>query len=250
MQRADGASRMRVALISDIHGNLVSLEAVLEDIAKEDIDEVICLGDVAATGPQPRETIRRLRGMDCPVVMGNADAWFLKPEPRGGMQNLERFSDIDLWCFQQLRSEDLEYVRSFRPYLELTLEEATTLLCFHGSPRSNTDVIATTTPDEELDQMLSGYQAAVMAGGHTHVQMLRRHRDTIIVNPGSVGLPFEISSSTDRVRNPPWAEYAVLRAEGSIGVELRRAAVDVEAVVQTALKSGMPHGDWWSSEWG
>ena len=62
----------RVAIISDIHGNGVALDAVLADIARDDVDNVICLGDLAAGGPQPDAVISRLRELDCQVVRGNA----------------------------------------------------------------------------------------------------------------------------------------------------------------------------------
>jgi Calcineurin-like phosphoesterase superfamily domain len=64
----------RVALISDVHGNAVALQAVLDDLAGRRIAELVCLADVAAGGPQPREALSRLRALGCPVVMGNADA--------------------------------------------------------------------------------------------------------------------------------------------------------------------------------
>jgi len=62
---------MRIAIIADIHGNLTALEAVLADLEDTGADRVVCLGDVAATGPQPHETVARLRALGCPVVMGN-----------------------------------------------------------------------------------------------------------------------------------------------------------------------------------
>lgn len=70
---------MRLALISDIHGNKVALEAVLKTISTRHITQVVCLGDVASTGPQPCEVIKRLREVGCPIVMGNMDAWLLQP---------------------------------------------------------------------------------------------------------------------------------------------------------------------------
>ncbi|NIW96182.1 MAG: metallophosphoesterase, partial [Phycisphaerae bacterium] len=83
-------------------------------------------------------------------------------------------------------------------------------LCFHGSPQSNTDLIFATTSEEDLERMLSGFQATGMAGGHSHTQMLRRYKDVLLFNPGSIGMPFEYSRQTGQVRNPPWAEYALL----------------------------------------
>jgi hypothetical protein len=68
----------RLALIADLHGNAVALEAVLDDLAGRRITELVCLGDVAAGGPQPREALARLRELGCPVVLGNADEWLLE----------------------------------------------------------------------------------------------------------------------------------------------------------------------------
>lgn len=172
---------MRIAIISDIHGNLVALETILTDLNKEHVDQIVCLGDVAITGPQPREVIEQLKALNCPVVMGNCDAWLLDPQPyetKGDSQWI-RILEIELWDAQQLSSADLDYVRMFQPTAQIPLGEGTTLLCFHGSPKSNTDIIVSTTSDEELERMLSGFHATVMAGGHTHVQMIRRYKGSV-----------------------------------------------------------------------
>src|SRR5258708_31692588 len=96
---------MRVALISDIHGNCVALEAVLADIERAGVDQVVCLGDVAATGPQPHAVIERLRATGCPVVMGNADVWLLNPQLSETEDEATRqIEEIDLWCAAQHRS--------------------------------------------------------------------------------------------------------------------------------------------------
>lgn len=70
---------MRIAIIADTHGNLISLDAVLAEIEREQIEHIVCLGDVAGLGPHPREVLHRLRALDCPVVMGNADEFLLDP---------------------------------------------------------------------------------------------------------------------------------------------------------------------------
>lgn len=90
----------------------------------------------------------------------------------------------------------------------------------------------------------------MLAGGHTHTQMLRRYRDMLIVNPGSVGLPFEHTRVAGHTRNPPWAEYAVVSyVDGRLGVDLRRTPVDIRAVVRASLDSKMPHMGWWARDW-
>lgn len=145
---------MRAALISDIHGNFASLEAVLSDIEREGVDLVVCLGDVAATSPQPREVVERLMSLDFPTVMGNADEDLLRPvSPAKTSEDARRVSDIDRWCAGQLSEECLDHVRTFRKTLEMSLEGSRALLCFHGSPRSNTDVIVSATSEKELGGM-------------------------------------------------------------------------------------------------
>ena len=116
-------------------------------------------------------------------------------------------------------------------------------MCYHGSPRSYHEGIASTTPDEDLDQMLCGCPAAMFAGGHTHTQMVRRVGEATVLNPGSVGAP---PSQTGQVRQGAWAEYGILNWEDStVGIELHRVSVDVRLVMETAHRSGMPHADWW-----
>ena len=125
---------MRVALISDIHGNLVSLEAVLADVDRQRVDQVVCLGDVAALGPQPRQVIARLRALGCRCVMGNHDLELICPEL---IQGLEPWlAEVTAWCAEQLTEGDLDCIRAFQPRIEIPLDERATLLCYHGSPNS------------------------------------------------------------------------------------------------------------------
>ena len=242
---------MRIAIISDIHGNMVALETVLDALEAEHVDQIVCLGDVAVFGPRPREVIARLRSLNCPVVMGNMDAWLLHPRPHEVRdENSRRIMEVELWSARQLSPADLDYLRTFRPTVEIALGDDATLLCFHGSPQSNTDVIVSTTPEEELERMLSDFNATVMAGGHTHTQMLRRHSDLTFINPGSVGLSFERARHTDQARNSPWAEYGLVSWEnGSLNVELRRVPFDVDVMIRAARDSGLPHLEWWVENW-
>lgn len=242
---------MLIALIADIHGNAVALERVLAELEREQPDRVVCLGDVAATGPQPREAIGLLRATGCPVVLGNADEWLLtlqfSPNPDELTAKIE---EIDAWCREQLGPEDLAYLRGFRPAIEIPLDERMALLCCHGSPRSNTEAMRPATPDAELDAMLDNVQATIVACGHTHEPMLRRFGKLILLNPGSVGLPFQVDRQTGTVRNPAWAEYALIRWQsGALGIELRRVPVDARAVTAAARASGMPHARWWAADW-
>ncbi len=295
---------MKLALISDIHGNLTALEAVLADMALARPDRVVCLGDVALDGPQPHQTVARLRALGYPTVMGNTDDKLIQraarlaqkagrkarktsgaqavvsedpsePEPPAELDDHQREKQVKNWTARQLSADDLAYMQSFVPTLEVALglgESGQTLLCCHGSPLSYTDRMQAATPDATLAHWLADAEArgvALVASGHTHIQMLRRYHRMTLVNPGSVGIPLaEIAPGEFRVL--PWAEYALIttddaadetgdgsdgdskgRAEpgGALHIELRRAPYDTNAVVAAYLASGMPHAEWMAADW-
>lgn len=242
---------MRIALISDIHGNLISFEAVLADIKREAVDQIIFLGDAISLGPQPQEVAAQLRALNCPGIMGNHDAILFNLDHlhQGGFADW--YVEMTEWCVEQLSPVDFDYLRSFQPLLNIQLDPhdaEANLLCFHGSPKSDTNLILSTTPNADLDQMLAGHTAAVMACGHTHVQMIRRHKEAMIVNVGSVGVPFKRMPFEGRPPALPWAEYAIISwLSGTLSIDLRRVPIDLEGVRQTALDSNMPHVMSWSA---
>jgi predicted phosphodiesterase len=132
----------------------------------------------------------------------------------------------------------------------LPLANGASLLCYHGSPHSYNDILLPTTPTDELDRLLGEATATVLAGGHTHQQMLRRHHQALVINPGSVGLPMDHVPPGPGTRNPAWAEFAVLTCgEGDLRIELRRVRFDVAALLAAARQSGMPHAEWYASDW-
>jgi predicted phosphodiesterase len=222
---------MRIALVSDIHGNLLALERVLADAQRAGADKVACLGDVATLGPHPREVLRVLRDLGCPCILGNHDAFLLDPALVARYTKAPVIVDAIDWCRAQLADDDLAFVRTFVPELEVPLGGGRRLHLFHGSPDSNTQDVLATTSDEELDRLLGDRRADVMAGGHTHIQMLRQHRGMWLVNPGSVGMPFRRYVAGARPEIMAHAEYAIVDdGRGSIGVELRRVALDRDAL--------------------
>jgi predicted phosphodiesterase len=238
---------MRIGLISDIHGNLFALEAVLAELDREKLDDLICLGDIAALGPEPGAVLARLRTLRCPVVMGNTDAWLLSP-PTAVADEIDRV--LTPWCIAQFSDADLASIRAFPPTIERPLDAGRSLLCFHGSPRSYDDVILSTTPDDILDGMLGDTRAAILAGGHTHLQMVRRYGDAHLINVGSVGLPSVGPRAAQRNRHVRWAEFAIVETDGErLDISLRRTPLDIDQMVAQARASGMPAVDWWVTLW-
>lgn len=224
----------RVALLSDIHGNLVALEAVLSDIAGRGVTRGVILGDVAVGGPEPRGALARIKELGLPVVLGNTDAWLVNPRPFVDHRFPEKES-IESWCRAQMTESDLAVVAGFKPVVTLPMEAGQSMLCIHGSPRSPGERILATTPDEELANMLGPTPPALVACGHTHTAMLRRAGATTIINPGNVGL-----------NGNAVAEYAIVDlTEGRLNVEFRQVAYDKALLAERVRQSGMPHADWW-----
>ena len=235
---------MRVAAISDIHGNRFALDAALADIEKRAIDKIVCLGDTVQGGPQPVETVERLRKLGSPVVLGNADAWLLNEEADSAEPTSEEQREVRAWTISKLSRADLDFLRSYKPTVEIKLDAHQRLLCFHGSPTSYDDILLPDSPKERWDQLLGPYSPAIMAGGHTHTQQVRRIRGGLFFNPGSIGVAYDVWLPKEEFRTEPWAEYAILSFEdGYSSLEFRRAYYDLEGLIQTIESSGRPHAD-------
>ena len=236
---------MRIALISDIHGNDVALKAVVDDAEQVGVDQIICLGDVATLGPRPGAVIGTLRDLVSLRIMGNHDAFLIDPGLIHTYTEAPIIVEAVDWCRSQLSREDLDFVRTFKPRLEISLDERSTLLCYHGSPRSHMEDLLCTTPADEVDRLLGGHKATVLAGGHTHIQMLRQHRGMLIVNPGSVGAPFREFVSGAQPTLLHHAEYALVGADrGAVSVDVRRLPLDKEALRKSLAASDNPLSPW------
>jgi putative phosphoesterase len=239
---------MRIAVISDMHGNDLAFEAVDADIKDQNVDQIVCLGDAIQGGPQPAEVVRRLRRMNCPVVMGNADAWLISGEETGeeGIppERLRKMVEIRLWSLSQLTEDDINFISKFQPTVSIKMEAELDLLCFHGSPASFDDIILPAAPEEEFKKFLGPYTGKILTGGHTHAQQLRRIGDLFFFNPGSVGFTYSHDQPEGQFYADPWAEYAILTAEkGKIRVEFRRIPFDAEALIRIHRESGRPFAE-------
>jgi putative phosphoesterase len=217
---------MKIAIFSDIHGNFVAFEAVLAVIEREKPDQIVCLGDVFVSGPQPRETLTRMQALNCPVVMGNTDDWGLSPTPFTIRDDDDqKLYEVELWAAEQLTDTDKAFIRTFQPTFNVELENGRSLLCCHGSPRSYNEGIFADTSTEKLADYLAGVAVTAVFSGHTHVPLLRRYENTLLVNPGSVGMPY--LKIGEKIINPPWAEYAIVTSQGDqLDIVFKRVPVD------------------------
>jgi diadenosine tetraphosphatase ApaH/serine/threonine PP2A family protein phosphatase len=202
----------RVAALYDIHGNLPALEAVLNDIRRAEVDQVVVGGDVLP-GPMPRETLSRLLDLDLPVrfIQGNGDRVVLA-QMRGTESNEvpEPFREGIRWNALQLDPEDERVLASWPPTCRVRIRGVGDVLFCHATPRNDTDVFTRLTPEDQLLTVFEGLDAPMVVCGHTHMQFDRTigtapggrgprsgdgwagatRSETRVVNAGSVGMPF------------------------------------------------------------
>jgi putative phosphoesterase len=239
---------MRVAVISDMHGNDIAFEAVEVDIRQQKIDQIVCLGDAIQGGPQPAAVVQRLRALNCPVVIGNADAWLISGIETADEgippERLKKMGDIRNWSLSQLTEDDRAFIANFQPTVTLNLEDGLDLLCFHGSPTSFNDIILPGAPDDVFQKFLGPYADHILTGGHTHAQQIRRNGDLFFFNPGSVGFAYSHYQPDGQFFADPRAEYAILTVEkGQTSLEFRRVPFDVRELIRIYRESGRPFAD-------
>ncbi len=240
-----------LAIISDIHGNLPALEAVLARLDAQGVQDILFLGDAATRGPYPAEVILRLKALHCPVILGNTDAWLQNPttiQPEKHEDSL--IVDIAHWCAAQIQGEAAAYLRTFQSVYETALTPKHLLLAYHGSPRFHSDTIFPDTPEEKLEILLAGPFHHIYAGGHIHRPFMRPYQGSLIINPGSVGMANILDPLTKKTIYQPYAEYALIDVtRNDISIGFHRAPYDVSQVIQAAHQRGMPHADWWTEGW-
>jgi putative phosphoesterase len=217
---------VRVVVLSDIHGNLPALEAVLAEVEAEAPDLLVLGGDVAA-GPLPGETLDRLAALPARCVMGNADRALVEAYDRGADPDAEAdpVARLDAWCARRLTREHRDRLAAYEP----VVRAGGTLFC-HGSPRSDTEIITAITPEERLAPMFEGVAEAVIVCGHTHHQFDRDVLGKRLINTGSVGMPYEDEAA---------AYWLLLDPEP----RLRRTDYDVPAAAERLRASGCPDVD-------
>jgi len=239
---------MRVAVISDMHGNDLAFEVVEADIQNQRVDRIVCLGDAIQGGPQPAQVVQRLRRLNCPVVMGNADAWLISGQETGDEgippERLRKMGEVRNWSLSQLSEDDIDFIAGFQPTITLDLADGLDLLCFHGSPTSFDDVILPDAPKEIFQKYLGEYAENILTGGHTHAQQIRRNGEQFFFNPGSVGFAYSHYQPDGQFHADAWAEYAILTFEnGQTSLEFRRVPFDVNEYIRTYSESGRPYAD-------
>lgn len=229
---------MRVAVLSDIHGHLVALEAVARDIERQNPDLVIHGGDLAVIGPRPAEVLEFVRAAGWPGVLGNTDQILFdrasRPVQEARAPRLLSwlkvlFDDLTPWAYERLSADQISWLK----HLPMQWRSDGAVLV-HASPNDLWRGPMPDATDTELGDLFGPTQARLALYGHIHRPYVRRLASLTVANTGSVGLPYD---------GDPRASYVLI----SDGVpEVRRVDYDLGMAAHDARASGFPLPDWLS----
>jgi putative phosphoesterase len=212
---------LRIAVLSDVHGNATALAAVLVELESEQPDLVVFGGDLT-WGAQPVETYRLASALEnAAFVRGNADRAVLE----GAAE-----SDRERWMQERHTAELRDFLGGFGEHQVAEVDGLGAVRFCHGSPRSDEECVTPETPEERVREFMAGVDERVVVTAHVHIQFDREVAGVRSVNAGSVGLPYE---------GRPGAYWALLGPN----VELRRTEYDVDEAVAAYRESGFPDPD-------
>ena len=212
---------MRVAALADVHGNAPALEAVLAEVEREAPDLIVFCGDLT-WGPLPEETIALAAALDARFVRGNAE--------RALLETPEQPTERARFLAERHDPRALDFLRGFEDAIVLEVNGLGPTRFCHGSPRSDEELVTEATPIERVRELLAGVGERAVVTAHTHVGYERVVDGIRLLNPGSVGLPYE---------GRPGAYWALLGP----GVEHRRTEYDLDEAERRIRTGENPFAD-------
>jgi predicted phosphodiesterase len=220
---------VHIAIISDSHGNLTALDAVLADLDRTGpYDAVLMGGDVAYGGPFPAECIDRIHERGYPAVRGNTDQMIMDAVAGNDDEH-------GMWVVDQLDEQHINFLESLEVQKNIDIGYGRSLGLVHATPWSIYDSIPPDGSDFDFRRMLHESGTNALAYGHIHLQHQRSVESGLVIAVGSLGLPFD----GDRR-----AMYTVIDAGGGgLNVDFRRLEYDVEKAISEAQQHGGPNGE-------
>lgn len=213
---------MRLAIISDAHGNLPALQAVLGAIERQGVDRVVCAGDIVGYNPWPNEVAALLRDRGVLGIRGNHDRAALSGNASGFNPVA---AEAVAWTAKQISPETRAYLRGLEDRTRFNAGEKT-IGVYHGSPRDDDEYVFAEDATEDL---VLAARADIVVLGHTHIPMYSAFPRGIIVNPGSVGQPRD---------GDPRSAYAILDTEAEEW-RVERVPYDIEKVQAAIRRAGL-----------
>ena len=229
---------MRLALLGDVHGNIVALEAALADAKRHKPDRYLVTGDLVMNGPRPAEVLDRLRALDADgavVVQGNTDIAVADFDFAAAFPWMEAVPEAQRaaaeWAHEQLSDDQLDYLRRLPAERRMWQDGSMVLVC-HGSPGSQTNGLPADLDPSVTVERVTRTDARVIACGHTHLADVRELGRKLIVNPGSCGYAFDGQASAC------WA-LLTFDDESEPTAELFRPAYDAQAAADEVSERGL-----------
>jgi len=229
---------MRIALISDIHGNARALDQVVADIKNKNIDKLYVLGDLCYRGPEPKRSLDLVRSLNVEVIKGNADEWVVRGIRQGevadkaiDMMNRERE-----WTVSKLDAADIDYLAALPAQIH-TVVEGVNLHLFHATPGSLFEIVNSSADDDTIQsKLMTSKEAQIHVYGHIHKSYIRYIQGHMVMNTGSVGLPFDGYAAM--------ASYATLEiTDGIVRSSIERVRFDIEEVIGQYQDADYPNAD-------
>lgn len=222
---------MKIAILSDIHGNLFALNSVLEDIKKNNVDEIFCLGDLAMAGPEPNKTIDFVKGQNWTIVQGNTDKMIADYSEavynavKEGAPIMANALENDV---KLVSVENKEYLKQLPEKLALE-REGVKILLVHGSPRRNNENIFPDLTKAQINEIVADVKENIIFCGHTHIPCgYQTDKGITVVNTGSVGRPF--------TENPEACYVLADFNNGTYTIEHRFVSYDKEKAAEKLAK--------------
>lgn len=227
---------LRVAVVTDVHGNLAALEAVLAEVERRGpFDRLIGGGDYCLNGPDPAAAFDVLAARADALLIGNTDRDIVD-EGANDLELGDKKRASIAWNRWQLGVERIGRLANLAFEERVTAPDGSVLLAVHANPQDVDRHIFPDMPDNELAELLEGVQADVVAFGHLHIPFERQFGNMRLFNVAACGLP------RDSDRRAVWGEFEWRQESGWQGT-IQRVAYDYGATVLRMLDSGMPHPD-------
>lgn len=223
---------MRLAILSDIHGNLPALEAALDQIDRAGVDEIISAGDMVG-GPEPGQVIEILRERNCRMIRGNNEEYILQLASESSPEwwrTSKQFGFIR-WNFEQLNDESIAFLNSLPEQMVISLPGTEAIRVVHGSPQSSSELVYPDRDIAQLDLALEMVPERILVFGHTHIPWTMKRNGKLALNPGSV-------SAT--LNGKVGGSYAILdSAGGDWSVEQYDLHYDISLTRKAFIETGL-----------
>ncbi len=226
---------MKIAVLSDIHGNGIALNRVISDMKKQNINKAIILGDVVMKGPMPRKVMEELKELNILAwIKGNTDEWFkevtedFKPKTNNEKELYEYYK----YAETKLTEEDKEFISNL-PVISSLIINDLKILCVHGTPQSIVEAIDGSVPIEEIKEIIKDVKEDIILCGHSHCSFIGEVEGKKIFNVGSIGIPFDKDNR---------ASYGILDfSNEAVKLINRRVNYSIDEVIITAEKNNFPY---------